>query len=192
MNAIPGTYPGSFLVATLGWSILLHSLFVMRVTSLEFLPSPQLCFLRFRAVFRVNVLAAFGWSIGVALFPAQMIRYGAQVPQLVFLGLIGSVGVVAYLPPTVCVHRRLAELGRERAELLASTTRAKLEEALAHGAGWQDVFTFEGHLGPDVSAALSSTMGLRYVAVLLTSFVIPVLVNIVTSALAKWSGISPK
>lgn len=133
----------SILLAwTLGRLIIRHSLFLGRITYLEYLPSQHIYFLCMRPLFRINLLAAFGWSLGIALV-GLLFRDSFTTLRIIFLGILGTVPTIAFFWPTWLFQEKLREIGMSRVETLVSAALDKLDLASKDSTRWPDLFLLE-------------------------------------------------
>ena len=174
----------TLLVWTLGKQIIQHTLFLIRINYLKCVPSAHLYFLRFRPLLRINILGAFGWAVGVAHF-GLLFRTSYGSLQIAFLGLLGMVAAVALFWPTLLFQEKLRQIGMIRVDALVAAAKEKLELTSKDPARWSDLFLIEEQMGKQATD-LSLAVGLRYVGYLLTAFVIPVLIAIISTLVTKY------
>lgn len=174
-------FPVVLLLWTLGRLIVLHILFLLRLGALKWLASQQICFLRFRPLLRINMLAAFGWSVGVALFGLAF-RNDFSVGRVAFLGGLGTIAAMALLWPTWLLRDKLKKIGTERMNILVERARQKLEMASRDPTRWTEVFVLEDQMAKD----LSLVVGWRYIGTVVTSFVIPVVAAVIGAIATKY------
>lgn len=172
------------LAYTLGRLIILHSLFLGRVTYLEYLPSQHIYFLCMRPLFRINLLAAFGWSLGIALV-GLLFRDSFTTLRIVFLGILGTVPTIAFFWPTWLFQEKLREIGMSRVETLVSAALDKLDLASKDSARWPDLFLLEEQIAKQTTD-ISFAVGWRYAVFLLTTFVIPIVTAVIGTILTKY------
>jgi hypothetical protein len=174
----------TLLVWTLGRQIILHTLFLVRINYLKCVPSAHLYFLRFRPLLRINILGAFGWAVGVAHF-GLLFRTSFGTLQIAFLGLLGMVAAVALFWPTLLFQEKLREIGMVRINTLVDAAKEKLALTSTDPARWSDLFLIEEQMAKQATD-LSLAVGLRYLGYLLTAFVIPVLIAIISTLVTKY------
>ncbi len=171
------------LVWTLGRQIILHTLFLVRINYLKCVPSAHLYFLRFRPLLRINILGAFGWAVGVAHF-GLLFRTSYGTLQIAFLGLLGMVAAVALFWPILLFQEKLREIGMIRINTLVTSAREKIELTSTDPASWSDLFLIEEQMSKQATD-LSLAVGLRYLGHLLTAFVIPIFIAIISTLVTK-------
>lgn len=183
--------PTVLLLWTLGRLIILHTVFLARISRLEYLPSQYICFMRLRPLLWINILGAFGWSIGVAFF-GLLFRHRYGIGHIVFLIILQAVATVAFFWPTWLFKIKMKRIGMERVDKLIAAARDRL--ILLSGddsKSWQDLFVLEDEMAKQTSD-FSLTIGWRYVGYVLTTFVLPVATAILATLATKYFENAPK
>jgi hypothetical protein len=124
---------------------------------LKYQPSQHIYFLCMRPLFRINLLAAFGWSLGIALV-GVLFRNPFTTLRVMFLGILGTVPAIAFFWPTWLFQEKLREIGIARVEDLVGQAVTKLESAHDDPKQWPEVFLFEEQITKqttDISFAVS-------------------------------------
>lgn len=177
--------PTILLLWTLGRLIILHTLFLARVSRLEYLPSQYICFLRLRPLLWINMLGAFGWSIGVAFF-AILFRHRYGLGHIIFLIILQAVATIAFFWPTWLFKMKIKRLGMERINKLVAAAKAKLDLLTNDDSReWQDLFVLEDEMAKQTTD-FSLTIGWRYLGYVVTTFVLPVATAVVATILTKY------
>jgi hypothetical protein len=175
---------GILLAWTLGRLIIRHTLFLGRISYLEFRPSQHIYFLCMRPLFRINLLAAFGWSLGVALV-GLLFRNNYTTLRIIFLGILGAVPTIAFFWPTWLFQEKLREIGMSRVDPLVTALLDKLDLASKDSTRWPDLFLLEEQVTKQTTE-ISLSVAWKYVAYLLTTFVIPILTAVIATVLTKY------
>ena len=95
------------------------------------------------------------------------------------------VAAVALFWPTLLFQEKLRQIGMIRVDALVAAAKEKLELTSKDPARWSDLFLIEEQMGKQATD-LSLAVGLRYVGYLLTAFVIPVLIAIISTLVTKY------
>jgi hypothetical protein len=163
----------ALLVWTLGRLIILHTIFLGHASHLPFVASQHVCLVRFRSLLRINMLAAFGWSVGVAFF-GVLFRHTHRPAQIAFMGLLGTVATAAFFWPIWSFEANLRKIGLNRVNSLVAAVLAEIKRVPDDPRRWTDLFMLENQLSSHVRDASFALMR-TYVGTLLTTFIIPVL-----------------
>jgi hypothetical protein len=181
----------ALLVWTLGRLIILHTVFLGHVSHLQFVPSQHVCLVRFRSLLQINMLAAFGWSVGVAFF-GVLFMHTHRPAQIVFMGLLGTVATAAFFWPTWSFEANLRKIGLDRVNSLVAAALAEIKSLPNDPRRWTDLFTLESQLSSHIQDASFALMR-TYVGTLLTTFIIPVLTGLIgTIAATFFQPAAPK
>lgn len=175
---------GILLAWTLGRLIIRHTLFLGRISYLEYRSSQHIYFLCMRPLFRINLLAAFGWSLGIALV-GLLFRNSYTTLRIVFLGILGTVPTIAFFWPTWLFQEKLREIGLSRVDPLVKAIQDKLDLASNDSTRWSDLFLLEEQVAKQTTD-ISFAVGWRYMAYLLSTFVIPILTAVLGTLLTKY------
>lgn len=174
---------------TLGRLIIKHTLFLGRISYLEYRPSQHIYFLCMRPLFRINLLAAFGWSLGIALV-AFLFRDTYTTMRIGFLVILGIVPTVAFFWPTWLFQEKLRVIGTDRAATLVTTAIEKLDLATTNPKdpdNWAALFTAEEQITKQTTD-IPFAIAWRYGAYLITSFVAPVVTAVLGAILITYFG----
>lgn len=196
-------FPVILLICTLGVLLILHTVFLARISRLEYLPSQYVCYLRFRPLLWINILGAFGWSIGVALF-VLLFRQRYGIGHITFVAILQAVATIIFFWPTWLFRVKLKQIGIERVDKLVAAAKGKLEllstddnakwlELLSseESKRWPDIFFLEDQMAKHITD-FSFEIGWRYVGYVLTTFVLPVATAIIATILTKYVETAPK
>jgi hypothetical protein len=190
--------PITLLIVTLGLQIILHTVFLRRITKLQFVESQHIAFVRLRPLLRVNILAAFGWSIGIALFGILFkSKYTAVTAgSYLFLGLLGTIPMIAFFPPILMLHEKLKDLGLNRLSVLEKGALDNLKlvggrKFCEDAEGWQKVFTLEEQISKQATDQLFA-IGWRYVAYIVSAFIIPIVTAVIATVITNSIASQPK
>lgn len=185
--------PITLLILTLGLQIIFHTVFLRRVTGLQYVESQHIAFVRLRPLLRVNILAAFGWSMGIALF-GILFKSKYTIASYFFLGMLGMIPMVAFFLPIWLLNEKLKDIGLIRLALLEESAVAKLKlvanQKLSdeNAKRWGEIFSLEEQISKQASDQLFA-IGWRYIAYVVSAFVIPivtaVIATVITNSLAK-------
>jgi hypothetical protein len=95
------------------------------------------------------------------------------------------VAAVALFWPILLFQEKLREIGMIRINTLVTSAREKIELTSTDPASWSDLFLIEEQMSKQATD-LSLAVGLRYLGYLLTAFVIPILIAIISTLVTKY------
>jgi hypothetical protein len=186
----------TLLILTLGLQIIFHTVFLRRLTGLRYVQSQHIAFIRLRPLLRVNILAAFGWSNGIALF-GILFKSKYTAASYLFLGLLGMIPMIAFFPPIWLLHEKLKDIGLNRLALLEERTLANLKSVAGHKVSeenaerWQQIFSLEEQIAKQATDELFA-IGWRYMAYIVSAFIIPIVTAVIATVITNSVASQPK